>query len=188
MMHFNDSDGRAYPSLETITKLCGLARRTVRDMIDLLLADDNIRIVEKGEPGRGHPTIYAIVVKPLPDDVAEARRRVALREDRRKRNGGKSAIIADCDKLPTVGNLPSAEVLAVDAGALEGSVHAILDTGTVAQKASRYAILDTGPPFPLRHEPSLPEERDRYISPDTPSLWRGLTYPLSPRGMRSPSR
>jgi hypothetical protein len=58
MMHFNDSDGRAYPSLETITKLCGLARRTVRDMIDLLLADDNIRIVEKrGEPGRGHPTI-----------------------------------------------------------------------------------------------------------------------------------
>jgi hypothetical protein len=162
MMHFNDSDGRAYPSLETITKLCGLARRTVRDMIDLLLADDNIRIVEKGEPGRGHPTIYAIVVKPLPDDVAEARRRVALREDRRKRNGGKSAIIADCDKLPTVGNLPSAEVLAVDAGALEGSVHAILDTGTVAQKASRYAILDTGPPFPLRHEPSLPEERDRY--------------------------
>jgi hypothetical protein len=86
MMHFNDSDGTAYPSLETIAALCGLARRTIRDMVDLHLADDNIRIVEKGEQGRRHPTTYAIVIKPLPDDVAEARRRVALREDRRKRS------------------------------------------------------------------------------------------------------
>jgi Helix-turn-helix domain len=85
MMHFNDSDGTAYPSLETIAALCGLARRTIRDMVDLHLADDNIRIVEKGKQGRRHPTTYAIVIKPLPDDVAEARRRVALREDRRKR-------------------------------------------------------------------------------------------------------
>jgi hypothetical protein len=66
MMHFNDSDGKAYSSLETITKLCGLARRTVRDTVELLLADDNIRIVDKGEAGRGHPTIYAVVIKPLP--------------------------------------------------------------------------------------------------------------------------
>jgi hypothetical protein len=118
-MHFNDSDGRAYPSPETITKLCGLARRTVRDTVDLLLADDNIKVAEKGEPGRGHPTTYAIVFKPLPDDVAEGRRRIALREDRRKR--AKAA----------------------------------------AEPPSRYAILDTGTPFPLRHEPSLREEEAR---------------------------
>jgi hypothetical protein len=86
-LHFSDSDGKAYPSLETIATLCGLARRTIRDNVGLLLADDNIKIAEKGEPGRGHPTTYAIVIKPLPDDVAEARRRVALREDRRKRAG-----------------------------------------------------------------------------------------------------
>jgi hypothetical protein len=56
MMHFNDSDGTAFPSLETIATRCGLARRTIRDMIDLHLADDNIRIIGKGEQGRGHPT------------------------------------------------------------------------------------------------------------------------------------
>ncbi len=93
-LHFSDSDGKAFPSLATIATLCGLARRTIRGMVELLLADDNIRIVEKGEPGRGHPTTYAIVIKPLPDDVAEARRRVALREDRRKRAKSQPAVAA----------------------------------------------------------------------------------------------
>jgi hypothetical protein len=138
-MHFNDSDGRAYPSLETIAKLCGLARRTVRDMVDLLLTDDNIRIVERGEPGRGHPTIYAIVIKPLPDDVAEARRRVALREDRRKRAKADAPVIAK-----------------------NGATVHHLDEAAVAQNGVTGSLSDTGTPFPLRHEPSLREEEDRY--------------------------
>jgi hypothetical protein len=95
VMHFNDSDGKAYPSLETLATLTGIAKRTAREMIELHLADGNIRIVEKGLQGRGHSTTYAIVIRPLPDDVAEARRRVALREDRRKRNSG---------ELPTLGS------------------------------------------------------------------------------------
>jgi hypothetical protein len=85
LMHFNDSDGKAYPSLETLATLTGIAKRTAREMVELHLADGNIRVVEQGTQGRGHSTTYAIVIKPLPDDVAEARRRVALREDRRKR-------------------------------------------------------------------------------------------------------
>jgi hypothetical protein len=36
-------------------------------------------VVDQGMPGRGHSTTYAMVIKSLPDDVAEARRRVALR-------------------------------------------------------------------------------------------------------------
>jgi hypothetical protein len=85
MEHFNDSDGKAYPSQETLAKLSGIGKSTVGRMIELHLADGNIRIVEQGTPGRGHPTTYAIVIEPLPDDVAEARRRIGLREDRRKR-------------------------------------------------------------------------------------------------------
>jgi Helix-turn-helix domain len=134
-LHFSDSDGKAYPSLETIATLCGLARRTIRDIVELLLADENIRIADKGEPGRGHPTTYAIVIKPLPDDVAEARRRVALREDRRKRAKASAPVIAKNG----------------------ATVHHLDDTAT----PSRCAILDTGTPFPLRHEPSLREEEVR---------------------------
>jgi Helix-turn-helix domain len=85
MEHFNDSDGKAYPSQETLAKLSGIGKSTVGRMIKLHLADGNIRVVEQGTPGRGHPTTYAIVIEPLPDDVAEARRRIGLREDRRKR-------------------------------------------------------------------------------------------------------
>ena len=89
MMHFNDSDGKAHPSLDTLATLTGISKSTAREMVELHLADGNIRIAEKGKQGRGHSTTYAIVIEPLPDDVAEARRRVALREDRRKRNSGK---------------------------------------------------------------------------------------------------
>ena len=85
MMHFDDSDGTAYPSLATLAALCGISKSMAVKVIGLLLADGNIRIVDQGKPGRGHSTTYAMVIKPLPDDVAEARRRVALREDRRKR-------------------------------------------------------------------------------------------------------
>jgi hypothetical protein len=95
MMYFNDSDGKAYPSLETLAALSGKGKSTVGRMIELHLADGNIRIVDQGMPGRGHSTTYAIVIEPLPDDVAEARRRVALREDRRKRNSGKLANLAN---------------------------------------------------------------------------------------------
>jgi hypothetical protein len=97
VMHFNDSDGKAYPSLETLATLTGIAKRTAREMIELHLADGNIKIIEKGLPGRGHSTTYAIVIKPLPDDVAEARRRVALREDRRKRDALKGSVDAILD-------------------------------------------------------------------------------------------
>jgi hypothetical protein len=85
MMHFNDSNGTAFPSLTTLAALCGISKSMVVKVIDLHLADGNIRVVDQGTPGRGHSTTYAIVIKPLPDDVAEARRRVALREDRRRR-------------------------------------------------------------------------------------------------------
>jgi hypothetical protein len=85
VMHFNDSDGLADPSLETLATLSGKGKSTVGRMIELLLADGNIRIADQGMPGRGHSTTYAIVIEPLPDDVAEARRRIGLREDRRKR-------------------------------------------------------------------------------------------------------
>ena len=83
--HFNDSDGTAYPSLATLAALCGISKSMAAKVIGLHLADGNIRVVDQGKPGRGHSTTYAIVTKPLPDDVAEGRRRVALREDRRKR-------------------------------------------------------------------------------------------------------
>jgi hypothetical protein len=85
MMHFNDTDGKAYPSLDTLATLTGISKSTAREMVELHLADGNIRIAEKGKQGRGHSTTYAIVIEPLPDNVAEARRRIGLREDRRKR-------------------------------------------------------------------------------------------------------
>ena len=85
LMHFNDSDGKGHPSLDTLAALCGISKSTAREMAGLHLADGNIRIAEKGKQGRGHSTTYAIVIEPLPDNVAEARRRIGLREDRRKR-------------------------------------------------------------------------------------------------------
>ena len=85
LMHFNDSDGKGHPSLDTLAALCGISKSTAREMAGLHLADGNIRVAEKGKQGRGHSTTYAIVIEPLPDNVAEARRRIGLREDRRKR-------------------------------------------------------------------------------------------------------
>jgi hypothetical protein len=101
MEHFNDSDGKAYPSLDTLATLTGISKSMAWKVINLHLADGNIRIVDQGKPGRGHSTTYAIVIEPLPDDVAEARRRVGLREDRRKRNSGKLATVSDLTDTET---------------------------------------------------------------------------------------
>ena len=101
VMHFSDSDGKAFPSLETLATLSGKGKSTVGRMIELHLADGNIRVVERGTPGRGHSTTYAIVIEPLPDDVAEARRRVAFREDRRKRAKGAATVIGSELRAPT---------------------------------------------------------------------------------------
>jgi hypothetical protein len=109
VMHFNDSDGKAYPSLDTLATLTGISKSTAREMVELHLADGNIRIAEKGKQGRGHSTTYAIVIEPLPDDVAEARRRIALREDRRKRRKETDTVsFADTIKGP-VADLLGAE-------------------------------------------------------------------------------
>lgn len=119
MMHFNDSDGKAYPSLDTLATLTGISKSTAREMVELHLANGNIRIAEKGKQGRGHSTTYAIVIEPLPDDVAEGRRRVALREDRRKRAKGAAA------------ETPSRyAILDTETGTLKGTVADLLGAET----------------------------------------------------------
>jgi hypothetical protein len=52
MMHFNDSNGTAFPSLTTLAALCGISKSMVVKVIDLHLADGNIRVVDQAAARR----------------------------------------------------------------------------------------------------------------------------------------
>lgn len=84
-LHFADDDGSAFPSLATLGASCGMSKGTAVAMAELLEADGHVIVVERGTAGRGHSTRYRKLMKPLPDDVAAARRKARFAAHRKRR-------------------------------------------------------------------------------------------------------